>query len=123
VTTWQISKQFAFSASHRLDGLRDGHPCGRLHGHNYVVEVRLSSTTLDDTGFILDYGELRPFGEWIDRVLDHQHINDALPLIQPSAENLAAYLRLIVEHEVRLPPGVTVAVGVSETPKTWAWAT
>ena len=38
-----ISKEFHFSASHRLEGLHDGHPCGRMHGHNYVVEIELAT--------------------------------------------------------------------------------
>ncbi|HBU96439.1 6-pyruvoyl trahydropterin synthase family protein, partial [Thalassospira lucentensis] len=36
-----ITKQFAFSASHQLAGLDADHPCSRLHGHNYIVEVEL----------------------------------------------------------------------------------
>jgi 6-pyruvoyltetrahydropterin/6-carboxytetrahydropterin synthase len=119
---WQISKQFAFSASHQLSGLHPDHPCGRLHGHNYVVEVRLSADTLDTTGFVLDYGALAPFSEWIDRTLDHRHLNDVFN-VQPSAENLAWLLAGQVEALIPARPGVQVAVGVSETPKTWAWWT
>ena len=37
-----ISKEFHFSASHQLFGLKEGHPCGRLHGHNYIVKIFLS---------------------------------------------------------------------------------
>jgi 6-pyruvoyltetrahydropterin/6-carboxytetrahydropterin synthase len=116
-----IRKQFAFSASHRLSGLRDGHPCGRLHGHNYVVEVELSSDALGPHGFVLDYGDLAPFGAWIDSNLDHQHLNDVLPDMQPSAELLAIHLLSVLRSTVPIPAGVSIGVGVSETPKTWAW--
>ena len=34
-----ISKEYHFSASHQLHDLPEDHPCHRLHGHNYVVEV------------------------------------------------------------------------------------
>jgi 6-pyruvoyltetrahydropterin/6-carboxytetrahydropterin synthase len=120
--TYSISKQFAFSASHRLDGLRDGHPCGRLHGLNYVIEVRLTGDVLNHHGFLHDYGDLAPFGKWLDDHLDHRHLNDVLDG-QPSAENMARWLALVVADKVPLPDGVAVAVGVSETPKTWAWWT
>ena len=38
---FSISKQFHFCASHIIEGVPEGHPCGRLHGHNYVVELVL----------------------------------------------------------------------------------
>jgi hypothetical protein len=52
---YTIAKRFAFSASHIIGGLPDEHPCGRLHGHNYEVEVVLQSATLDPVGFVRDH--------------------------------------------------------------------
>jgi P-type Ca2+ transporter type 2C len=40
---YTIAKRFAFSASHVIGGLPADHPCARLHGHNYEVEVVLQS--------------------------------------------------------------------------------
>lgn len=117
--TWEISKDFAFEASHHLDGLPDGHQCGRLHGHSYRVRVTLIGDALDQYGFILDYGRLKVFGQWIDTNLDHQYLNEVLP-IQPSAENMAHHLHDVLLGLVRIPDDVTATVGVSETQKTWA---
>jgi len=111
-----ISKDFTFSASHQLAGLPEGHQCARLHGHNYVCRVEISSDHLDSTGFVVDYGELSPAGRWIDEHLDHRHLNDVLDF-NPTAENLARYLAGFVAT-LELPGAV--AVSVSETPKTWA---
>ena len=58
--TFTVSKRFAFSASHLLDGLADGHPCARLHGHNYEVEVVAASADLDPRGFVVDYHDFAP---------------------------------------------------------------
>ena len=110
-----IRKEFHFSASHQLDGLPDGHPCGRLHGHNYRVELVLAAEELDATGFVVDYGDLRPFQRLIDDELDHRHLNDVLPC-QTSAENIARYLF----SRARKHWPQVLAVRVSETPKTWA---
>lgn len=118
--TYTISKEFAFSASHSLDGLPPEHPCSRLHGHNYGVVVRLTGDDLDDTGMVYDYGRLRPFRDFIDDTLDHRHLNDIMAA-NPTAEHLARYLHATALGIIGLPDGVTVAVGVSETPKTWAW--
>lgn len=118
-----ITKDFAFSASHVLDGLPEGHQCGRLHGHNYVVRVELSSSALDTTGFVLDFGDLAPVKRWLDDTLDHRHLNDALPdLSNPTAELMARHIgQEVIPALVDLPEGCTVAVGVRETDKCWAW--
>lgn len=112
---YRITKQFHFSASHVLLGLPDGHPCGRLHGHNYLVEIELSAGAVDDRGFVVDYGDLAPLKRYIDDTVDHRHLNDIVPG-QPSAENIARHL---FDWCAALWPQVT-AVRVSETPKTWA---
>lgn len=112
---YTISKQFSFSASHQLGGLAPDHPCARLHGHNYVVEVVLSAPDLNAAGFVVDYNDLRPLGQMLDEQLDHRHLNDILPF-QPSAENLARYLYGWAKE--RWPQ--VACVRVSETPKTWA---
>jgi 6-pyruvoyltetrahydropterin/6-carboxytetrahydropterin synthase len=119
-----ITKDFEFSASHRLEGLPPGHQCGRDHGHNYVVRVELFADDVDADGFVVDYGELSPFKAWIDQHLDHRFLNDVRVLggIQPTAENLARRLHaVVVDLLERLhATEVTAAVAVSETPKTWA---
>jgi 6-pyruvoyltetrahydropterin/6-carboxytetrahydropterin synthase len=117
--TYTISKDFHFSSSHQLHGLRDGHPCGRVHGHNYVVRVTLQGEELNEHGFLVDYNDLKPFGQWLDDTLDHRHLND-VTTGQPSAENLARVLAQQVQGVLALPAGVRVSVAVSETPKTWA---
>ncbi len=110
-----IRKQFAFSASHQLTHLPDTHQCARLHGHNYIVEIVLQNTTLDERGFVIDYLDLSPLKTFIDDTLDHRHLNDVLPCLT-TAENLAKYLYDWAKQ--RWPE--TVMMRVSETPKTWA---
>lgn len=117
---YTISKRHHFSASHVLDGLPDGHPCGRLHGHNYELDIRLTSQHLDATGFVLDYGQLKPFLAWVDSSLDHRHLNDVLTEDNPTAENLSRILARTARFLLNLPGHVHVEVAVSETPKTWA---
>jgi 6-pyruvoyltetrahydropterin/6-carboxytetrahydropterin synthase len=55
---YTIAKTFYFSASHVIGGLPPEHPCSRLHGHNYEVEVILQAAALDNVGFVRDYREL-----------------------------------------------------------------
>jgi 6-pyruvoyltetrahydropterin/6-carboxytetrahydropterin synthase len=112
---YEIQKEFHFSASHQLQGLPEGHQCGRLHGHNYIVVVVLGSNELDEHGFVVDYGELKPVKNYIDEVLDHRHLNDVLPF-QSTAENLAEHLYNFAKSRWK----EVIEVRVSETPKTWS---
>lgn len=109
-----ITKEFTFSASHQLLGLPSGHQCSRLHGHNYCVKIELAGE-LDQFGFVVDYGNLRPFGDIIRNELDHRNLNDVVPF-QTTAENLAKWL--FIRAKELFPQ--TVAMYVSETNKTWA---
>ena len=113
---YKISKEYHFSASHMLVGLEEDHPCARLHGHNYVVEVELKSETLNEIGFIRDYKELDALKDYIDEELDHRHLNDVLGDDKTTAEQLAKHFYDWCKE--RWPE--TSLVRVRETPKTSA---
>jgi len=107
-----ISKEFQFSASYRLIGLPKGHPCSNLHGHNYTVKVFLRGPVNED-GFVQDYNELKPIKLWIDKNLDHKHLNDVFPF-QTSVENMSEWIFNLFKP--RFP--LLHAIEMSETPKT-----
>jgi 6-pyruvoyltetrahydropterin/6-carboxytetrahydropterin synthase len=117
-----ITKEFHFSAAHQLTHLRPDHPCARLHGHNYVVEIELRALVLNESGFVVDYGELKSVQNYIDAYLDHQHLNTVLgSSMATTAEHLARHLFGIATERLRGFDGVDItAVRVRETPKTCA---
>src|SRR5258708_23006882 len=113
-----ISKQFSFAASHVLSGLPDNHPCTRLHGHNYVVELVLTAEEVDQAGFVIDYRRLDAFKRFLDARLDHTHLNDLLA-VSPSAQLLARFLSACRTANLAPDIGARLApVRVSETPGT-----
>lgn len=119
----EISKWFTFEAAHRLNGLPEGHQCGRHHGHSYRVEVRLNAQELTGPGFVTDFGALEPFADYIRTHLDHRDLNEVLE-VEPTSELLALHLaRWFMEHMEPTIPGRLVAVVVSETAKTSAICT
>lgn len=79
---WRIGKLFRFEATRDLDGQDDG--------HSFTVEAVLSTDTLDDVGFVVDFGRLTPLRKHIDTVLDHQFLNNRVP--DATDVGLAAYL-------------------------------
>jgi 6-pyruvoyltetrahydropterin/6-carboxytetrahydropterin synthase len=113
---YTITKKFAFSASHIIGGLPPEHPCSRLHGHNYEVEVVLQSAALDNVGFVRDYNELSALKQFLDETVDHKHLNDVLGHDKTTAEALTKWL--YDWCKMRWPE--VVAVRVSESPRTWA---
>jgi 6-pyruvoyltetrahydropterin/6-carboxytetrahydropterin synthase len=80
-----------------------------------VVTIHLKADKLDSTGFVKDYRALSIVKEYIDKNLDHRHLNDILSE-NPTAENIAFYLFSIFKESI---PEL-YAVEVSETPKTSA---
>lgn len=113
---YKITKEYHFSASHQLHQLPSSHPCSRLHGHNYIVEVALQSKTLNATGFVRDYNELDALKAYIDETFDHRHLNDVLGDDSVTAEQIAKHF---YDWCKNIWPEV-IAVRVKETPKTMA---
>lgn len=113
---YTIAKEYHFSASHQLFGLPDDHPCARLHGHNYIVEIELQSETLNEVGFVVDYKELDELKTYIDETVDHRHLNDVLGKDNTTAECIAKFFYDWCKQRW---PQVS-AVRVKESPKTSA---
>lgn len=111
-----ISRAFELNGvSHELDLLPEGHKCRRNHGHNYVVTLTLTADRLDEYGFVTDFGELEPFGDYLKSKFDHRLLNDVVDF-HPTSELFAYHLgRWFIDH---VEPGIhgrLVSVRVAET--------
>jgi len=59
----QVYKQTGFMAAHRLPG----HPkCGRLHGHNWRVEVWINGEVDPMTDMVVDFGVISELAKRLD---------------------------------------------------------
>ncbi len=82
----------SFAAAHRLIGYKG--KCEELHGHNFIVEIRVAGETLQDDGMLIDFAVLKGHLHDILEGLDHKYIND-IPFFSQrasSAENIAMYV-------------------------------
>lgn len=81
-----------FAAAHSL---RD-YPgdCCRLHGHNWKLEVEVSSASLDELGMVIDFKQIKQAARRVAGELDHRYLNEVPPFdrLNPTAENMAAHL-------------------------------
>lgn len=115
-----VGRRFSFDAAHHLAGLPGDHKCRRTHGHTYTVEVCLGAPSLSGPGFVTDFADLAPFGDYIKTRLDHRYLNEVLDF-EPTSELIAGHLaRWFTEHLQPRIPGRLLWLRVSETPSTWA---
>lgn len=88
-------KNFEFSAAHHLPN----HPgdCKNIHGHTWFLdcEFHVPNISPDETGFSVDFKELKELVKATTAILDHGDLNETLSI--PSAENLAFWLFKTIE--------------------------
>jgi 6-pyruvoyl tetrahydropterin synthase/QueD family protein len=88
----EIFKEFTFEAAHHLPYVPDGHKCGRLHGHSFRVELHLSGTVEPESGWLMDFAELKERFEPLHRRLDHNYLNEIPGLENPTSENISRWI-------------------------------
>ena len=54
----------------------DGH-CAFIHGHNWSIAITFGAASLDENGFVVDFGKLKFLERWIDEHLDHACVFNA----------------------------------------------
>lgn len=87
-----IFKVFTLEAAHRLPNVPPGHKCARLHGHSFRVEIHVSGDIDPQTGWVMDFAEIKAaFQPLYDR-LDHHYLNDIEGLDNPTSERLAVWI-------------------------------
>ena len=99
-----LTKVFHFNAAHQY-----GHeswsdeknwdvfgPDSKIHGHNYTLEVMVTGSINDETGFIVDLGHLKKIvKKHVIDILDHSLFDKEVDWFkdkQPSSENLVIYI-------------------------------
>ena len=98
----EIFKEFSIEAAHRLPNVPRGHKCARLHGHSFQLRIVLAGPVGEDTGWVLDFAEIKVAFEPLFRQLDHRYLNDIEGLENPTSENLARWIWQRLKPE--LPP-------------------
>ncbi len=123
----RITSRAHFSASHRLhNDARDDswnrsvfgkcdNPHG--HGHTYELEVTVEGTVDPDTGWVLDFADLkRIVAEKVIRKCDLRNLNTEVPFlagVNPTAENIVVKIWGELAREVA--PGRLVRIVLHET--------
>ena len=88
----EIFKEFTFEAAHRLPHVPEGHKCGRLHGHSFRVALHVSGPVEPESGWLMDFGELKERFQPLYSRLDHNYLNEIEGLENPTSENIARWI-------------------------------
>jgi 6-pyruvoyltetrahydropterin/6-carboxytetrahydropterin synthase len=134
-----IERIHHFSAGHRIMGHKG--KCQHLHGHNYEVRLQVWADKLDELGMVADFGLIKTLlCNWIDDHWDHRFLmfwNDTAATrlaeldpdgvvfvgFNPTAENMAKHLLVVVAPKVLYGTGLTLrACTIQETPSCSATA-
>lgn len=123
-----LTKSYNLSASHCLKGHIK---CGRMHGHNYQIDVVIGSELVNDQGMVIDFGNLKKILNEILSPYDHRHLGTipdgwqankehviSLPFEHTTAENLAEYWGKKIQDKIK--PLKLIELSVHETPSSKA---
>lgn len=91
-TLTEIFKEFTFEAAHRLPYVPADHKCARLHGHSFRVEIHVSGEIGEQSGWIMDFADIKSVFKPMYEQLDHNYLNEIEGLENPTSENLARWI-------------------------------
>lgn len=88
----RLFKEFSFEAAHRLPNVPAGHKCARLHGHSFHVRVTIEGPLGEDSGWVMDFADLKAAFAPLMDALDHRYLNEIPGLENPTSEVLAIWI-------------------------------
>ncbi len=92
VLVYELTVESRFAAAHQLRKYKG--LCENLHGHNWKVQVTVTTDGLNEIGLGIDFKEIKEVLHQVLKELDHRFLND-LPMFQtdnPSSELIARWI-------------------------------
>src|SRR6056297_2537611 len=88
----ELYKTFSIEAAHYLPRVPEDHKCRRLHGHSFRIEIHVSGPVDEQSGWVMDFADIKRAFTPIHERLDHRLLNDIDGLDNPTSENLARWI-------------------------------
>lgn len=113
--SYQLKVLTEFASAHTLRDYPGA--CSRMHGHNWKVELEAIASSLDDMGMGIDFKKMKSAANEVCDEMDHRYLNDLKPFkdINPTAENIAAYLYREISARLNSDTVTVSAVTLWET--------
>ena len=106
--SFELRRSYHFEAAHWLPEVAADHPCRKMHGHSYEVEVAVRGE-LGPGGWVIDFAAIDFVLEPLIVALDHSCLNETAGLENPTSELLARWLWQRIESEITGLAAVCVA--------------
>ena len=87
----ELVKDFRFEAAHFLPNVPEGHKCRRIHGHSFRGEVAVRGPVNPQTGWLIDFADLKHAVDPVVARLDHYFLNEIAGLENPTSELVAVW--------------------------------
>jgi len=116
---YEIKVKDEFSGAHRLRNYKG--KCESLHGHNWKVEVAVLSKTLDKSGMVMDFKDLKSFLKTALNIFDHKYLND-IPYFKkknPTSENIAEFIYTKLKSRIKKKIRVSISETTSSCASFW----
>ncbi len=104
----EIFKEFSIEAAHRLPNLPVDHKCSRLHGHSFKVRVYVEGEVEQESGWVMDFAEIKKVFKPIYEQLDHHYLNEIEGLENPTSEVLSRWIWQQLKPDLPLLSAVMV---------------
>ena len=121
---YELNKDMQIAAAHFIPHEAAG-KCANMHGHTYFVNITVAGDELDDSGFLINFQQLKKI---VHGKLDHTLINDHTDLFSntraedfPTTEVVARKIAEIVQEHLDTMPNrpTCVQVFVRESPTSY----
>lgn len=96
----ELFRIFQVEAAHFLPNVPAGHKCRRMHGHSFRIEIHVSGPVGDETGWVMDFADLKQAFRPLFEQLDHHCLNDIEGLENPTSEHLARWIWLRLKPDL-----------------------
>ena len=112
-------KSLLFDAAHHLFHYEG--KCKSLHGHTYHLQIAVSGF-LDERGMTYDFGDIKAiYKNYLEPHLDHCYLNETLPYMNTTAENMVYWIFQTMNQELPDERGLRLEyVRLYETPTAFA---
>jgi len=135
-----VTKRFGWAMGHRLVDGYEG-KCTNPHGHNYELEVTVTTEKLNDVGMVIDFSGLKEVVKRGIEKLDHcflvcerdaemihffksctgKTFKNVIVPFNTTAENIVKWLGVNLDDQLRALERVSVSrLRLYETPDSWA---
>lgn len=89
---YELVHTIRFESARRLTRVPPGHPCGRLYGLAFYLDIHVLGDLGEDTGWVVDFGDIERAFAPIREQLDHGYLNDLPGLENPTSEVLVTWI-------------------------------